>query len=922
METAIREEEKPPAFRQLLKRHRIAAGLTQEALAEQARMSARGVSDIERGISGSPRLETVRLLADALRLKGGQRSVFMAAARPDETPDRGSPRLSTLPAQLTPLVGRSGEVAAIREPLMRPEVRLVTLIGPGGIGKTRLALQVGTELEGAFTAGVTAVMLVTVRDAALVAPTVAQALRLQEVANQSHQDHLMAFLHQRNMLLVLDNFEQILDAAALVKQLLEACPQLSILVTSRAALHVPGDHEFPVPPLPLPPPAADAGYEIAGSAVELFLQRAQAVDPDFRLTADNLATVNAICARLDGLPLAIELAAARMKLLTPQALLVRLGRRLDVSRTAPDGRDESDRHRTLRATLVWSHDLLSKEEKGFFRRLAVFSGGFGVEAAESVCARDQEGGQEVLEVLAGLVDESLVRRVKDADGEPRLTMLDTIHEYARERLEESGEAETVRRRHAEFFLRMAEGIGSALEPALERRGYTDRTWSEYDAIQTEHDNMRAALAWSLDGGDDGELALRLAVALARFWEARGYWREGRSWLERALARTARSGDTVSRARALSDLAAVANAQGDLAAAHVAGERGVELLRGLGDKRGLARALAELGWTVLQRGDPDRARSLYEEQVALWREVGNLPATARALDMLSWVELRQGNTAAARQRLEKALATVRDLAVEQDPQHTITNVYILRDLANLEWWEGDEKAARKLTEETLALARTTGDDDVLVSVLSLLSRAPAQRGDYELAWSLTEESLRLARALGREEGFGTVGWAANFLGDIARAKGDLAQAEALYEESRDHWEQEGNTQGRAIALHNLGHVALSRGEVAPAEAYLAESLRLFHALRFDWSVADALAGLAGVACHQGRFERAARLFGAAQAIHDAIDKSGQAAEPANRAAWERDIALGRDQIDEGPWDESWAAGAGMSLEETVAAALEN
>ncbi|HEY6407500.1 MAG TPA: adenylate/guanylate cyclase domain-containing protein, partial [Ktedonobacteraceae bacterium] len=439
-------------------------------------------------------------------------------------------RSHNLPAQPTPLIGREHEVATNRQLLRREEVRLVTLTGPGGTGKTRLGLQIASELRNVFADGVYFVSLAPISDPMLVMPTIAQALGIRDRVElgQPLSARLAEVLQQKQVLLLLDNFEQVIGAASQVADLLASCPQLKVLVTSREVLHVRAEHEFAVPPLELPDlahlpePAALARFP----SVALFLQRAQAANPDFQLNATNARIVAAICVRLDGLPLAIELAAARMKLLSPQKLLARLSRRLAI--LTGGARDLPARQQTLRNTIEWSYHLLTAWEQRLFRRLSVFVGGCTLQAAEAVCTVPDDGAGQVLDGIASLVDKSLLKRLEqtgEGSEEPRLLMLETIREYGLEALTTSGEEQAARQAHADYFLLLAEEA----EPAL--KGPLLVEWLE--RLEQEHDNLRAALRWAVEGGR-ADLALRVGVALERFWVVRGHRNEGLAFLERAL----------------------------------------------------------------------------------------------------------------------------------------------------------------------------------------------------------------------------------------------------------------------------------------------------------------------------------------------------------------------------------------------------
>ncbi|HSH81837.1 MAG TPA: adenylate/guanylate cyclase domain-containing protein, partial [Herpetosiphonaceae bacterium] len=434
-------------------------------------------------------------------------------------------RPNNLPLQLTPFIGRERELAAVCERLLDVTTRLVTLTGPGGTGKTRLALQVAADLLDHFANGVWFVDLAPIADPSLLVSTIATALGVRETGGQSLLDSLKAYLREKQLLLVLDNFEQITAVADQVAALLAAAPALKVLVTSRVPLHVRGEHEYAVPPLPLPDRAAGTSPDRLSQyeAVRLFIDRARDVQAAFAVTNTNAPAVAEICHRLDGLPLAIELAAARVKLLSPEAILQRLDRPLKL--LSGGARDLHTRQQTLRATIDWSYNLLAPKEQTLFRRLGVFTGGFDLAAVDAVCGTGDEAG-DVFDTVAALVDNSVVRPVETLDGEPRFTVLETIREYALERLEAAGETGGLRRHHVEYFLLLAE------RGDLELRGPNELAW--LNRLETEHDNLRAALQWTLDQRE-AELGLRLVGALTLFWRYRGHWSEGHAWLERLLA---------------------------------------------------------------------------------------------------------------------------------------------------------------------------------------------------------------------------------------------------------------------------------------------------------------------------------------------------------------------------------------------------
>ena len=655
-----------------------------------------------------------------------QEKLFILPSRELATP--GQAFTNNLPVQLTPLIGREKEVAAASALLRSPEVRLLTFTGTGGVGKTRLGLQVATELLSHFADGVYFVPLAPIRDAELVVSTIAQMFGLREAGGQPLLVLLKAYLREKQVLLLLDNFEQVLVAAPLLTELLQECFDLKMIVTSRAVLRVSGEHEFPVPPLGFPDLNRLIEREALTqyAAVALFLQRAKAIKSDFQLTDTNTRNIAEMCVRVEGLPLAIELAAARMKLLPPQALLTRLDKRLQVLTSG--AQDMPARQQTLRNTLAWSYDLLTMEEQHLFRRLSVFVGGCTLEGAEAACNAGNKLTIDVLEGVTSLLNKSLLQQTAQEGEEVRLVMLETIREYGVECLTASGELKTTRQAHAAYYLKLTE------ETEQKLKGIDQAIWLE--RLEQEHDNLRAAVRWLVEQ-EEIEMALRLCGALYLFWTTHGHWSEGRQWLESILLASSR--ETVS-----------------------------PLV--------LAKALRGAGMIASMQGNYKRAEALLAESLEMASKLDNQPGIAAAIKGLVFVALARGRYTVAAALVEEAVVPLRALGDKWDLSEVL---FFGAIAATYQIDQIDVAAARSMIEESLELARELRDRRIQAYALIHLGFLALLQGEGAAACSFIEEGLAVHEAMGNREG---IAYASLAYGWYFLSQGDYVTARTYYEKS--------------------------------------------------------------------------------------------------------------------------------------------
>lgn len=773
-------------FSEWLKRRRRTLGLTQDLLARRVGCATITIQKLEAG-DLRPSVQIAERLADQLELASDERLDFLAAARMGSLTPRTSDHSNTmLPEPHTPLIGREPFVAAVCATLQRAGVRLVTLTGPPGVGKTRVALQVAHDLHPTIRDGALFISLASIHDPDLVLASIAQALDLPEAAHQSYLTQLTAALYARECFLVLDNFEQVVAGAPALSALLEAVPGLKVLITSRAPLHISGEYLLPLPPLALPdlhnlPPL---GALAQVPAVALFVQRAQAAVPDFALTEMNAADVAAICQRLDGLPLALELAAARSTLFAPQALLARLQNPLTVLTV---GARNLPRHQqTLRSTIAWSYDLLSSGEQMLFGQLGIFVSGFTFDAVTEICRDVGDGSFDVLDGLACLVDHSLVQPELHSAGERRFRLLETIRDYAQEQLVARSEVDLLRERHARYYVRLAEQAESELH------GPRQVIW--FERLEHEHDNIRAALTWSLQHGAP-DIGFRLASALWWFWPTYGHVREGYQWFERFLPQIDAVAPVV-QCRGLLGAAGLAWYQGRFEQSSALARQMVVLSRTIGDTRATGLACTLLAVHAAYRSEIAEAAEWYQQSLALLREIDDPWGFAVALEGQGVAAFNVTEFDHAEEALTEALALFRGLG---DALHGMYgSVWLGLTLVR----KGAYHRADQVLKEGLGVVRVLGTRVSIPESLDGLAATAVALNHIERAIQLTGAADALRERVGSFMSPGVQSIRADYL---ARARSELDEVRFA-----KAWEA-----GRAMSLERAIEFALGSHEMETA-----------------------------------------------------------------------------------------------------------
>jgi predicted ATPase/DNA-binding XRE family transcriptional regulator len=874
------------SFGMRVRQCRKALGWTQAKLAKELNFAVETIRKIEAGQRGThrPPPELVKWLEDHT-----------------PSPPHPCPRP---PTWRTPFIGREKDIEAVQKNLMDRLVCLLTLTGPPGVGKTRLAVEVASKLQDQFKDGFCFVDLAPIGEPALVVSTIAKAVGVKEVSGEPLLESLGYALRDKQLLLVLDNFEHLVKetpqgkAVAQVASLLEAAPALKMLVTSRTALSVFGQQEFPVQPLSVPkfkrlPPTKAL---MRCPAVELFVARARAVNPQFKLTYANAREVVEICARLDGVPLAIELAAVHSRALAPKEILGQLENRLGLMVSGDRPQNEPLRHQTIQDMIDWSYQLLEVQsgEQALFERLAVFVGGCALRETEAVCTRPGNLSVAVVDGLESLVKKSLLQRVETAEGETRFTMLGIIREYALGRLVKRREHKAIKQQHAHVFLQVAEEAMSKLQ-GLEALSGLNR-------LEIEHDNLRAALDWA-HTTKEIETEIRLVLALGPFWEIVGYWNEGRKWLD-AVLNQIKGAVTAERVTALYELGGrLARHQGDLL------NEGLALSYKLMDLSGRAAILHELGWIEHAQANHKKTIELWEKSLALYRDIEDKAGTAKVLLDLGWIAYHQGKHGQVAQFYEESLTLYTELG------HARGRARVLNAQGELARFQANFKQALTLFKEAEKLFRKIGDKGGIVGLLTNRAELERSRRNYKQAIPLYRECMDLCWSLGYKTRLATT---KNDLGETFRQQKDMKEAERLFNESIEMLREIGNEDNLIWPLRGLGEVMLWQRNYGEASNLFKESLSFAYKRDNRLFIGLCLRGLAATAAlGQKQSERAACLLGAAQALSETTGSLIAVDDQTEFNSWRRKV---RAQLTRAAFETAWAEGYAMARDQVVEYAL--
>lgn len=782
----------------------------------------------------------LELLKDLEKLKGGTYDGLPA----DKSKKKPA---HNLPVQLSSFIGRKQEISTIKKLLSN--TRLLTLTGPGGTGKTRLCIEAASQMSEYFKDGIFFVPMASILEPELVPSTIAHTFGLFDIPGQSVLQQLKRHLKEKRLLLLIDNFEQIVEAAPIVHDLLINCQQIKVLVTSRIPLHISGEQELQVPPLKLPKLNSKSNGKkfIKEEAVTLFIQRAKAVKHDFVFDDENASEIGYICDQLDGLPLAIELAAARIKMFNPKAMLARLNKRLDLLKAGQ--LDFPERHKTLRESIAWSYDLLDENEQKVFRRLAVFVGGFNLEAVENLVNFENDINDDILNLITALVDKNLVRS-DERSTESRFMLLETIREFGLECLENEDELGYARQAHAEYFHTL---IVEA-EPQL--TGPDQGIW--LDRLEEEHDNMRAVMSLAEEQGH-ADMGLKIASALWRFWIIRGYLTEGYQRFIRLLALPGVN-DTATRAKALNAAGTIAHEIGEFAKSCSLLEQGLGLFRENEDKKGMATVLNNLGWVTHLLGDPPKAQSYSEEALILNQELGEKRGTALSINNLGWIAFHKGDFQTARQFYTESLNLRRDIGDERGTAFELTL------LSFTELNMGNYNKASELAEEAFIILGILGDKQLLAYVFDAKAIIAYDNAEYDLAEQLFDQGIPLWRESGNQYGYATS------LSDLAKVlvdKKEFKRAEILLLEAKTILDEIELRIGFSGTSGGFGNMAFAFGNMDNALNMYKKSLKEEMEYGNKFTTIQCLEAIARVKLTRDDFIKTAKLLGAAEAIRELI-----------------------------------------------------